>query len=1058
MSSEVSNTDSGAIAWMTRHPVTANLFMLILLLGGGIIIVTQVKQEVEPNFEVDMVSIDVPYPGAAPSEVEKGIILAVEEAIRGLDGIKKIRSTAHDGNGNVQVELLNDADINKVTADIKNAVDRISSFPLDAERPLVKTFTTGREVVGMILYGGRDEKVLSHLAETVRDDLLKEENITKVELRGIRPREINIEISREQLRAYGLTIDGVASKIASSTVELPGGGVKTSSGEVLIRTTERREYGHEFHNLSMLSAKDGTRVRLGEIATVTDGFEEIETEGFYNGEQSVWIRVFRVGEETPMEVSAAVTGYVKHLNKELPPDIKVAFLFDQSESFHDRIDLLKRNAVIGLFLVLGILGLFLEIRLAFWVTMGIPISFLGSFIFLPAVDVSINMYSLFAFIVTLGMVVDDAIIIGENIYVHRQEGKAPIEASILGAREVAVPVVFSILTTIVAFSPMLYMPGLWGKFFRIMPLVIITVLLLSLFESLFILPAHLGHLKDPKETGISGALYHMQQWVGKGVETFARKVYGPLVKAAVSHQWITGAVAIACLMITNGIVQGGRIEIEYFPAMDTGWVTANAKLPFGVPVAETKNVKRIMEQSVREVAEAYLEKHGSPLYRGMYSYYLGTDSIMVFVTLVRIEERKISSAEFVERWREKMGVVPGVESLVLDATFGSTMGGKPIDVQLSHKDIRVLELASKDLARDLKKYAGVRDIDDGFAAAKPQLNLKLKPEAFSLGLTVYEVGRQVRGAFWGAEALRQQRGRDMIRVMVRLPKAERNSEYDIEKMLVNIPGGGEVPLSRVVEVQRGKSFPSITRTDGQRTIRITAEVETATANAKEIIGSLVKTNLPDLLKKYPGLSYSFEGAEKSGGDAINSLVSGFVVALLIMYILIAIPFGSYIQPVVVLSAIPFGFVGAIIGHMVMGYNLSIISMMGLVALSGVVVNDSLVLIHTANRNLEKGMDHKEAAVSAGIRRFRPIMLTSVTTFLGLSPMIFETSVQARSLIPMAISLGFGVLFATVIVLLIVPSFYIIVQDINDIFSEVFRDSLKIFNLPKMIIKVLRRKN
>ena len=1040
------NKNPAAIAWMARHPVTANLLMLIFLLGGAIIVFTLVKQEVEPNFEVDMVSVSVPYPGAAPAEIEQSIILAVEEAVRGIEGIKEIRSTASEGAGSIRVELLNSADINKVTADIKNAIDRISSFPPDAERPLVQTFTTGSEVVGLILHGDEDLGILHYLAETVRDDLLKEDAISKVLLRGTRSMEISIEVPQFQLRNHNLTLDTLAGIIARSAVELPGGGIKTKSGEVLIRTTERRERGEEFAKLPIISSKDGSRIRLGDIARITDGFEDIDVAGFFNGQPSIWIRVFRVGDETPMEVADAVKDYLQRLKKELPPNINATVFFDTSEMFNERIDLLKRNALIGLILVLFILGLFLEIRLAFWVTMGIPISFLGSFIFLPAADVSINMYSLFAFIVTLGMVVDDAIIIGENIYVHRQKESSLMEAAIKGASEVATPVIFSILTTVVAFSPLLFIPGLWGKYFRIMPLVIIVVLLISLFESLFILPAHLGHLRRAAESGLRGKLHRLQQFVGGFIEFFTEQFYAPMVKLAVRFEWVTWASAMALLIILAGFVSGERIDVEYFPKMDTSWVTANASLPFGTPLEETKQVKHRLEQAAYRVLSNHPEATAAKLIKGMFSFYNGSHQVMVFLNLVPLEERKMDASEFVQQWREKIGTLPNVDSLNLDATFGSSIGGKAINVRLSHTDVTVLEKAAESLAKTLGGYNGVYDIDGGFSDVKPQLNLNLTVSARSLGLTTYEVGRQVRSAFYGVEALRQQRGRNMVRVMVRLPKEERRSIHDIDTLMLRTPNRGEIPLAKAVHIQKGQSYPTITRTDGRRTIHVTAEVDTQSANSRKIIDGLAQDTLPKLIKKYQGLDYSFQGAERSGNEAMKSLLSGFVIALLVMYVLIAIPFGSYIQPLAVLSAIPFGLVGAIIGHLIMGYNLSIVSMMGLVALSGVVVNDSLVLIHTANRYVQQGMTTKEAAVAAGIRRLRPIILTSLTTFLGLTPMIFETSVQARFLIPMALSLGFGVLFATFIILLMVPAFYVILQDLKEIFQETGRDVFKILRL------------
>ena len=1098
-----------SVVWMAKNPVAANLLMLVCLIGGAIILFTQVKQEVFPEFEIDLVRISVPYPGASPDEVEKGIILAVEEAVRGLDGVKEVISSALEGMASVNVELRYDADKRKAVSDIKNEIDRISSFPEDAEEPVVSIPMRRREVLSLVIYGDQDEKVLRELAESVRDDLLREEKITQVELEGVRPLEISIEVSQTQLRAYNLTIDRIAREIARSAIDLPGGGVKTSGGEILLRTTERRDMGSEFEDLVILSTKDGTQVRLGDIARISDGFEDQDVASFYNGKPAVEIEVYRIGDETPLEVADAVKMYKKRLEKVLPAGIRTAIWRDRSKIFHQRVDLLKRNAFIGLFMVLGILGLFLEFRLAFWVTMGIPISFLGSFLFLPIADVSINMISLFAFIITLGMVVDDAIIVGESIYVHRQNLSEPdagelehpvsekrkqgevsslekkgdvsetlpsqeaetyilppekdanfVEAAIKGAAEVSTPVIFSIMTTVVAFAPLFFVEGTMGKVFRILPAVVIIVLMLSLFESLYILPAHLGHLGKPRETGLRGHLYRFQQRFGKLVERTAKDIYGPMVRWTVRHHWITCAIGIFLLIVAVGLVRGGRINIVLFPKIESDWVVVKAILPYGVSLEETKKVQKRMEKAVWEVVDEHTRDQASELCNGVFTGIRGSDQIRVIAFLVPSDQRELTATQFAQSWRKKIGYVAGVESLKFDSTAGGPRGGSPVDVQLSHKDVGMLEQAATELAVSLNAYAGVTDIDDGFSSGKPQLNFTIRPEAQSLGLTALELGRQMRNTFRGSEALRQQRGRDMIRVVVRLPEEERISEYDIEEFLIRTPDGGEIPLSQAAEIVRGTSYTSITRTEGRRTIHVTADVETGVTTGRKVTASLKKKELPDLMRNYPGLNYSLEGAQRQGSESMKSLFEGFVIAIMVMYVLIAIPFKSYIQPIVVISAIPFGFLGAMIGHLIMGYNLSLISMMGLLALSGVVVNDSLVLIHTANRMCEEIMDSiadeeiaiKEGICLAGVRRFRPIILTSLTTFLGLTPMIFETSLQARFLIPMAISLGFGVLFATFIILLMVPAFYVIIEDVKDIMREIGEDAKRLMEKGSRVLK------
>lgn len=1032
----------GPVAWMAETPVAANLLMFVLLVAGVIVLLTQVKQEIFPAFEIDRIDISVSYPGASPEEVEKGIILAVEEAINGLEGVKQVSSNAYEGSAFINVDLLYNANRNKTLADIKNAIDRVTSFPLDAEEPTVKLRTTRREVLDLVLYGKVKEKVLRELAENVRDDLLKYEGITQVELADTRPLEIHIEVPERNLRAYGLTIEGIAGQIRKSAMDLPAGGVKTRGGEVLLRTRERRDIGEEFEDLTIISTRDGTAVRLSDIARITDGFAEEDVYTFYNGLPAIRAKVYRIGDQTPLDIAKKVKEYKKKLDPVLPPGVSSAIWLDRSELFHQRVDLLKRNAVIGLFLVLGILGLFLEIRLAFWVTMGIPISFLGSFLFLPVTGVSINMISLFGFIVTLGMVVDDAIVVGESIYVHRQEGLSGLEAAINGVREVLTPVSFSIITSVVAFSPLFFVPGTMGKIFRIIPSVVILVLLLSLFESIYILPAHLAHLKTARVNGIRGKLHRFQAAFSIKVTNFASNIYGPMVRWCVKNRWITWAAAVFMLLLSIGMVKGGRVKIDFFPKVESDWVVAVGTLPFGVSIEETAHIKHSMETALDNVINEETGDKPSKLSRGIVTYIRDTHQIWVVALLVPSDKRDMNATQFADKWRDKIGYIAGLKSLTFDSTAGGPKGGKPVDVQLSHRDIRVLEMAAEDLAEKLKDYEGVTDIEDGFATGKPQFNFKIRPQGSSLGLTASELGRQIRTKFWGAEALRQQRGRDMIRVMVRLPLEERVSEYDIEQLLIRTPNGGEIPLFQAAEVTKGISYSFISRTDGKRTVNVTAETQRGVTGG-EVVASLKKKELPELISRYPGLTFSLEGASKHGKESVDSLMAGFMVALLIMYVLIAIPFNSYIQPMMVLSAIPFGFVGAMIGHIIMGYNISLISMMGLVALSGVVVNDSLVLIYTANKYQTEGADPEKAVCDAGIRRFRPIVLTSLTTFLGLTPMICETSLQARFLIPMAISLGFGVLFATVIILLMIPAFYVITDDLKSLFTEIVNDVKKI---------------
>lgn len=1033
----------GPIAWMARNSVAANLLMTCLL-AGGLISGLRIKQEVFPEFELDLISISVAYPGASPAEVEQGILLAVEEEVRGLDGVKRVTSRAAEGFGTVQVELLLGANPDKALQDVKSAVDRITSFPADAERPLVQLRTSRNQVTTIVVYGDLDESVLRDAGERVREELLADPRITLVELSGVREREISVEVPLERLRAWNLTLDGIAGEIARAALELPAGGVKTPGGEILLRTAERRDFGWEFNSIPVVSRADGTRVLLGDIAVVRDDFQDADLATYFHGQRALQITVFRVGNETPLQVSAAANEIVERMRGVLPPGVQVATWADSAELFRDRMYLLLRNFAFGLTLVFVILGLFLEPRLAFWVTMGIPVSLLGSMMLIPWFQVSINMISLFAFIVTLGIVVDDAIVSGENIYEMRGRTQSYLDAAVHGARRISMPVVFSVLTNVTAFLPLFFIPGFAGKMWWNIPAVVIPVFMISLVESLFVLPAHLGHQHPPREHGLYAACLRVQQRFAAALAWFVRAIYAPALGFCLRNRYATLAGGIAILLLTVGFVAGGRIKFSFFPRVDTDVAIANLTLPFGSPVAETEAAARRLEQA----ALAVLAEHGgAAITRGLLTTIgavqafgprggtegSGGHQASVAVYMVPSDQRPITASAFVNAWRARVGDLVGVESLVFRSTAGGPSAGAAIDIELSHTDRPTLERAARELARALESFSGVRDIDDGFLEGKTQFNFRLRPQARAQGLTTAELARQLRGAFYGAEALRQQRGRDELRVYVRLPQSERRAEQTIEQLMIRLPGGGEMPLTEAAEIERGRAYTSITRVDGRRTINVTADIVEGQANANEVVRGLEQRVLPDLLARYDGLSYTKGGEQREQAESLAAMRTGFVMSLLGIFALMAIPLKSYIQPTIIMTAIPFGIVGAVIGHALLGYELSIMSLVGIVALAGVAVNDSLVLVVTANEHRrEGGLKAADAVTAAGMRRFRPILLTSLTTFGGLAPMIFETSVQARFLIPMAISLGFGVLFCTLITLVLVPSIYLIVDDLRRI--------------------------
>ena len=1014
---------------MAGHSVAANLLMLVFLVGG-VIWGSRIKQEVFPDFELDIVRITVPYPGASPEEVERGIILAVEEAVQGLEGIEEMSASAREGVGSVTVEIIEGENIQRLAQDIKNEVDRISSFPEEAEEPKVVIAQRKRYVISLALYGDQSQWALREAAEDIRDRLIQDPDITQVELAGIRNYEISIELSQSTLRAYNLTLEEVAQRIGRASVELPGGAIKTEAGDILVRVKERRDYGHEFGKIPIITANDGTEVLLEDIAVIKDGFEETDNFATYNGQPAVMITAYRVGDQTPISVSDAVRRQVETINQTLPSGLALDARNDRSDIYRQRMNLMLRNGYIGLGLVFVLLAIFLEARLAFWVSLGIPISILGAFLFLPVMGISINMISLFAFIVTLGIVVDDAIVAGENIYHYRQSGLAWFEAAVRGAREIAMPITFSVLTNMVAFMPMLFVPGFMGKIFRQIPLVVICVFGVSLIESLFILPAHLGHRKRENPSGPFGWIHGQQQRFSDFFTRMVRTKYGPFLNLTLRNRYLTLSAGIVVLLITTAYIKSGRMGFELFPKVESDYAMVTARLPFGTAVQKTKQVEQTLVKAAQQIAS---ENGDDKLVEGIYAVINGNQT-RVRVYLTPPEVRPISTSRLTELWRESVGTLPGLEFLKFESDAGGPGRGAAISIELSHRRIDILEKASAELAEAMAFFPNVTDIDDGFAPGKQQIDFQIKPEGRSLGLRSREVARQIRHAYYGAEVLRQQRGRNEVKVMVRLPREERASEYNLEQMILRTPGGIEIPLREAVELTRGRAYTTIDRRDGRRIVTVSADVRPR-SKADQVTQSLKADTLPMLQQKYPGLTYGLEGRQADRRESMQSLFTGLLMALLVIYAMLAVPFNSFVQPMIIMMSIPFGIVGAVTGHLIMGYSLSVMSMFGVVALSGVVINDSLVLINFANRERSAEMNAADAIYSAGIQRFRPVLLTTLTTFCGLAPIIFETSRQARFLIPMAISLGFGIVFATLITLVLVPSLYMIVEDLKQLFGS-----------------------
>jgi multidrug efflux pump subunit AcrB len=1029
----------GPITWMAHNHVAANLLMMVFIVGG-LVVGLSIKQEVFPEIALDRVQVVVAYPGAGPEEIEEGIILKIEENLSGITGIKEVRSVAAEGFGSVTAEVLPGEDIDLVLQDIKAEVDRIITFPEEAEKPVITKLVNRMEVISAVVSGDIPERSLREHAEAVRDELLALPEITQADLGGVRPYEISIEVPETTLRRYGLTLDTIADRVRRASVDLPAGSVKSEGGEVLIRTKEKRYLGTEYADITVVENPDGTEVKLGDIASVRDTFRETDEFARFDGKPAAMVAVFRVGGQKPKEISSIVKEYVERKRAALPDSVSIDTWNDNSELLKSRMDLLLKNAFIGLILVFLVLGLFLQIRLAMWVMVGIPISFLGALFMMPALDVSINMLSLFAFILALGIVVDDAIVVGENVFEHRNRGKGYMRAAIDGALEVAGPVVFSILTTVAAFMPLVFISGTMGKFIR--------AIMVSLIESLFVLPAHLGFGKPMNNlSGVAGFVERLRLGFAGRLGSFISGPYRRMLDCCLRNRYATLASSVAVLLIAVGLVGGGIVKFRFMPEVEGDFVLASLEMPIGTPVEETGRAQDYIVRKGQELVAEYDagRRDGGSVLRHIYSVVGGTlprgpsDSgtsaaahlSEVAMMLTPSKERGISASEVARRWREMVGEVPGTDSL----TFKSNIVhfGANVDIQLAHDDFAVLESAADSIRKTLSHYPGVGDITDHYSQGKRELKLRLKPEARTLGITEADLARQVRAAFYGAEALRLQRGRNEVKVMVRYPEGARKSLGDLESMRIRTPDGGEVPFLRAAYVEEGRGYSAINRTDRKRIVNVTASVDGKVANAEEVLDDLEQTVLGRLSADYSGLTFDLEGEDKERRESMGSMKKGFLMALFFIYALLAIPFRSYSQPLIIMAAIPFGIVGAVLGHLIMGFNLSILSMFGMVALAGVVVNDSLLLIDYINRQRREGADLVQAVVDAGKRRFRPIILTSLTTSLGLAPMIAETSVQAQFLIPMAISLGFGILFATGITLLLIPSLYLILEDVRGLF-------------------------
>ena len=1035
----------GMIEWFARNGVAANLLMVLIFFMGYWSLSSRTPLEVFPEFEREVVNIVMVYRGATPLEVEESIVIRIEEAIEDLQDIKKIVSNAYEGVARVRVELESGSSPRDVLDDIKNRVDAVNTFPDDAERPTYSVQESKREVISVAVSGDLPERELRALGERVREDLISISQITQVELTAVRPYEISIEVSEQTLDRYQLTFDAVVNAIKRSSVDLPAGSIKTGSGEVLLRTKGQAYVQSDFEDIVVVRRPDGTRVTVGDIATVHDAFEEDPLYSLLDGKPAVLLEVYRVGDQSAIGVGNAIKQYVQDNQSAMPAGVTLDYWRDRSRIVKLRLNTLLKSALQGGLLIFILLALFLRFSVAVWVCVGIPISFMGAIALLPELGVTINLISLFAFILVLGIVVDDAIVTGENIYSHLKQLQDPTEAAIQGTQEIAIPVTFGVLTTVAAFIPLLMIGGHRGPIFAQIPMIVIPVLLFSLVESKLILPAHMKHIKVRSDEHL-GWLQRLQRKVADGLEHFIRSVYQPILARALEHRLLTLALFVGGAFIVVSLVLSGRYGYTFFPRIESETARVTLVMPEGTPVTETtRHIQRI-GSAAGELQTKYTDPvTGQSVIRqtllsiGWNASGRGSSGTsgqpnlgQISMELVPPEDRTLSigSSDLLKELRELVGPIPGAKQLSFRAEIGR--GGDPIDVQLAGQDFEQLSQVTDLVKARLSEYPGVFDVQDSFEDGKEEIKLTIKPLAELLGLNVEDLGRQVRQAFFGAQAQRIQRGRDDVRVMVRYPKRQRRSVDSLYQMRIRAPGGAQVPFANVADAEIGQGYSTIRRVDRNRVVNVSADINKKQGNLNQVISDL-QPFLEELRIKYPSVRYSFEGEQREESESYGSLYFGMLFVLFAIYSLLAIPFRSYLQPIIVMLIIPFSVVGAILGHMIMGMNLSIMSVMGLLALSGVVVNDSLVLVDWINRRRREGMGIRDAVRNAGVARFRAILLTSLTTFAGLMPLIFEKSTQAQFLIPMAVSLGFGILFATFITLILVPVCYLLLEDIIGLF-------------------------
>ena len=1032
------------IAWFVDNPVAANLLMLIII-AAGVLGVSSVHREEFPEIDVPAISVVVPYLGAAPAEVETGVCLRVEEAIQGIVGVKRIETTAQQGVCNTVIKVETSADINKTLDDVKAQINAITSFPKDTERPIVSKITVRSMVMQLAVSGDTTERVLKTITDKIRQDLLELPEVSYVDALYRREDEISIEVSEQALRELGLSFTSIANAVRTSSIDIPGGSIKSANGEILLRSNGQRYDAEQLAGVPVITRTDGTIVRLGDIATIVDGFEDSDISARFDGKRAMLLQISRVGAEDTVKIARAVKAFIEKTSAELPEGITLSMWRDESNDLISRLRVLINNALGGMALVVLTLALFLKTRLALWVSMGIPISILGALALFPLFGLSISTLSLVGFLLSLGILVDDAIVVGERIHAYESTTRSGRSAAIEGTHEVAIPVFFGVLTTMAAFIPVVSVEDSMGEFLKAIGVTLILCLAFSLIESQLILPSHLAHRqRERKQSRVSAAWGAVQSRLSGGLENLAQKRYRAALEYALRHRYATAAIAVGSLMLVIGLISSGRIVFQFFPAVPGDDLYARVVLAEGTPLSKTMTAAdTVLQAGDRMVAELNADagsnvlQHklvsvGMPIARSALNMNSGEGSHIAEVgfSLQPWRERGGATPEqAIAKWREYTGEIPGV--IEMSFTASSLSLGPDIDIELRGDDIDQLGAASSELRNLLAEFDGLYDISDSYRSGKEEFTLTLRPDAALLGLSQADLGNQVRQAFYGEEIQRFQRGRDDVRVMVRYPQQDRTQVADLEDMRIRTPDGTEVPLLSVANITFTRGYSTIRRVNAKRVVSVTATADRNQVAPEPILASIFQTHIPRLEQRYPGVTFSVAGEAEERAAAVSGVLSMSFVALIVIFALLAIPLNSYMQPFVVMASIPFGMIGAIIGHYLMGYDLVFFSMLGIVALSGVVINSSLVLVDYINK--ARGYDDvslQHAVVEAGVTRFRPILLTSVTTFIGLVPLMATADQETMVFVPLAVSLGFGVIFATAVTLLLIPSLYMILDDVQ----------------------------